>query len=165
LHSFFILSTYHKLSAQLNGDLHSIGWEKVWRVWQSASGYCPQPVGVQGTWSAAGEVCFPSPSWRNQPTASLYYNGDRCEYHEERVWNNYLCNMVVGEGSFLLLCILHQPVGAGAQETGLCAMPDLKACMVVNLCCGRHQWLMAVLKADMLGVMRNKTLCQWISFR
>lgn len=105
----FILSIYHKLSAQLNGDLHSVGWEKVWCSWQSASGYCPQPVGVQGTWCVASEVCFPSPSWRDQPTTSLYYNGDSCEYHEERVWNNYLCNMFVGEGSFLLHCILYQP--------------------------------------------------------
>lgn len=105
---FFTFSVYHELT-KFNGGLRFVGWEEVWCIWQPASGYCPQPVGVQGTWSPASEVCFPPPSWRESPSPSLHHHGDSCEYHEESVRSNYLFNTFTG-------------------GTAFCIMPDLKAC-------------------------------------
>jgi hypothetical protein len=81
-------------------------------------------VGFQGTWSLASKVRFPPSSWRESSSPSLHHHGDSCEYHGESVWNNYMFNIFTGALLF-----------------ALCKTWKL----VVDLFCGRHLCLMALL--------------------
>lgn len=124
-----------------NSCVHHVGWEEIWCVWQSTSGHGSQPVGVQGTRSAAGEVRFPPPSRGGSPTASLYYNGDSGEYHAERAYWTVNIFIVSGGGP---LCACVGPLATrGNGNTGNLYIWKF---VVARWFVGSHHRMMAALR-------------------
>ena len=154
LYSLWVLSVCLPYAVTItNSCVHHIGWEEIRCVWQSTGGHSSQPVGVQGTRSAACEVRFPPPSRRGSPTASLYYNGDSGEYHAESVY--WMVNIFIvsgvgplcagvgplaarGNGNTGNFCICHQLIllPPGETQLQLNKYYYLKACGS-SLICGK----------------------------